>query len=484
MRVLFEARAWNAELLSAIEDHWSKEDDDLDCVYVTHHREAARVLRRAGRRVTEIPAAVRELAAEPAVSVLERIESKYGDTVLPLPRYLMSERYFVGRDRAWQLDQLARHARFFDDLFERFEPDLFIGDLPDIMPLWLAMDMAPLHGCEPVGIGASSFPPGRLLLIRGHREIAGAREHYEAIRSRGLAADEARTARRLQSIVSGEGTVVDYRPPARTVRDFSRRFVRGEVVREHVVLSAGNLRERLAGSWFVQPDPILYRVFGGARVVRSRIAARRYLIDRIGNRPYLFYPLHMEPEAALLVHGSYFEDQLQVVRNIARSLPIGWELAIKEHPVMRGLRPLSFYRALRSIPSVRLLPFATPTNEVVMGAQVVAVVSGTVGLEASAVGKPVLMFGEFPWDYAPGVRRAGKLDELPQRISELAEAELGPDHPDVLAFVASWDASLPQGRFFKHRGYDWLEPENVGRIAAALAAKAPVRVRGDEPVGA
>lgn len=474
IRIVFEARAWNAELLSAVQAQWNEQGIVAECIYVTHHREAARVLQAAGRTVTEIPAAVRRLGTASATTDLERIEEKYGDTLLPLPRYLLSERYFTGRDRDWQLGQLASHARFFDELFERFKPHLYIGDLPDIMPLWLAMDMAPWHGCEPVGVGASSFPPGRLLLTRGHREIAGARSAYETMRARGISESELAAARSLQAIVRGEGTVVDYRPPARTLQDLSRRLVRGEVIREHVRLSTENLRERRAGTWFLQPDPILFRLRGGGRVARSKLADARFLTEEIPGRPYAFYPLHMEPEAALLVHGSYFEDQIQVVRNIARSLPVGWELAVKEHPVMRGMRPLPFYRALASIPSVRLLPFEIPTNQVALGSKLVAVVSGTVGLESSAVGKPVLMFGEFPWDYAPNVHRVGRLTELPDLIRTAAASDLGPDHPDVLAFVASWDASLPKGRFFKHRGYDWLEPDNVRRIADAFLTKAPV----------
>lgn len=481
VRVIFEVRAWNAELFMAVEDRWRETGVIEECMYMTHHRQAALVLSQRGRRVLDAPAAVRRMLIEDPIGDLASIEAKYGDRLLPLPRYLMSERFFVGRGRTWQLEQLAGHARLFDELFEGFAADLYVGDLPDLMPLWLAFDMASHHGCEPVGIGASSFPPGRLLLVRSHREIAGASETYESMRRDGLTSEQSACARDLQTIVRGEGTVVDYRPPARNARDFTRRLLTGEVVRNHITRSAMNLRERAVGNWFLQPDPIVSRLAGARHAVRAEIADRRHMTDSIPDLPYVFYPLHLEPEAALLVHGSYFEDQLQVIRNIARSLPIGWQIAVKEHPVMRGLRPLTFYRALRSIPNLRLLPFATPTNEVILRSRIVAVVSGTVGLEASVIGKPVLMFGEFPWDYAPGVRRVGKLDELPRTLAELADGELGADHPDVLAFVASWDASLPKGRFFKHRGYDWLEPENVRRIADALRSKAPATVALTRP---
>lgn len=484
MRVIMEARFWNTELLMAVEDRWKQEGRGHACSYITQHRQAALDLARAGRQVLDIQATIRQMTITDPISELAALESKYEGSLLPLQRYLMSERYFVGRSRHWQLEQLAAHARFIDDLFEREKPDLFVGDMPDLMTLWLAFDMAPYHGCEPVGMGASSFPPGRLLLVRGHREIRGAREGYERFRAEGLSPAEESAARSLQAIVSGQGTLVDYRPPPKAVADFARRILTGEVVRNHLTRSVSNARERAAGTWYTQPDPIVARIAGMRHGLRATIADRRYLIDEVPKRPYAFYPLHLEPEAALLVHSSYFEQQLPVIRNIARSLPVEWELVVKEHPQMRGMRPLRFYRALRSIPNLRLLPFERSTNEVIMNAQVVAVISGTVGLEACVIGKPVLMFGEIPWDYAPTVRRVGKLDELPQLIAELAKSELGPDHRDVLAFAASWDASLPKVRFFKHRGYDWMEPENVQRMADALAAKGPSAIGSRQAVGA
>ncbi len=66
-------------------------------------------------------------------------------------------------------------------------------------------------------------------------------------------------------------------------------------------------------------------------------------------------------------------------------------------------------------------------------------ISSTAGLEAALIGKRVLMFGDYPWNYAPTVHRAEAAARLPAQIRPLAREPLGPDHPDVLAFGASWD---------------------------------------------
>ena len=62
----------------------------------------------------------------------------------------------------------------------------------------------------------------------------------------------------------------------------------------------------------------------------------------------------------------------------------------------------------------------------------------------------------------------GPLVELPDLVLSAADSTLGPDSREVLAFAASWDQALPKGRYYTHREYDWLEPENLGRIADAL----------------
>jgi hypothetical protein len=470
MRVVFYARPWSVDILTAVENHWRR-SAPVESIFITHQLEAARALTALDREVIHIPTDIAALVVPGPVTELQRIERRYGDALLPLPRYLMAERYFEGRDRSWQLDQLVRHALFFEQLFDEFSPEMIVGEAVDIMPAWLAYDMAPAHGCEPVGVIPSTLPPGRVLMLRGHDEVAGAAETYDAFRRGGLTGEQEAAARDLQGIVLGEGTRLDYLPPPRQRLDLMRRFANGEVLRNHLSRSIWRLREKRADNWFMQPDPVVHRLTQPLRALRGAVANRRYLNDPPGSLPFVFYPLHFQPEATTLIHGSYFEDQLTVVRNLARSLPAGWELVVKEHFWMSGQRALGFYRALKSIPNLRLLPFSVPTNELILTAEIVAVISGTAGLEGALVGKPVLIFGHYPWDYAPTIRRAGAMADLPRQIQELSEAELTPDHPDVLAFAASWDASLPPGRYFKTRAYDWCEPENVVRLADAIESR-------------
>lgn len=468
MRVVFYTRPWTVTIYTAIADRWRADGIDVDERHVTHHVEATERLRSLGRDVTFLPDAIAEEAVDDPLSVLDKIERTYGNDVLPMMRYILAERFFVGRDRGWVLDHFARYAQFFDRLLEQERPDGLVGESPDIAPAWLAYAMAPRHGSRAIGLLPSTLPPGRLLMLRDHREIPGARDRYEELRRTGLSQEQKAAARRLQAIVLGSGTKLDYLQERDWAR-FLKRIARGTLIREQAQFAWWQLRERRAGNWFVQPNPVVYAALGRARALRARVADSRYLNQELSGRPYVFFPLHYQPEATTLVHGSYFENQLETLRNLSRSLPVGWDLVVKEHFYMRGLRKLSFYRRLRDLHNVRLVPFSVPTNHLLGRAEVTAVIASTCGLEAALIGRPVLMLGDYPWDHAPTIHKVGPLTDLPQTIRAVAGSALGIDHPDVVAFAASWDASLPEAKYYTNRQYDWLEADNVRRLADALA---------------
>lgn len=478
MRVVLYVRPWSIDLLLAVEERWRTRGRDLDVEYVTSHAEAMRALDAVGKGATFLPDAVRELPISDAATTLGEIEGRHDGDLLPLMRCLMADRTIAGHDPAWQIDQLARHALFFDRLFAERRPDAIIGEAADWMPAWVAFELARAHGCTSVGMTPSAMPAGRLLLLRTHQTIAGAAEDYERLRSAGLDADRLAAARALQAVILGHGTKLDYLPPARRPLRLLSSLLTGAAVRRQLAVMFEQTRERRAGNWFTQPNPVFHWLLTKPHAARAAVARRRYLNERLSGRPFAFYPLQYQPEASTLVHASYFDNQVEVVRNLARSLPGGWDLVVKEHFFMAGQRPLGFYRALQKIPNVRLITLSVPTNRLIQEAAVVTVITSTCGLEASLIGRPVVMFGDYPWDYAPTVRKVAAMNDLPALIRSAAAADLGLNHPDVLAFAASWDAALPAGRYYKNRRHDWLEEENVDRIAEALwSAVAPGSLR-------
>lgn len=108
---------------------------------------------------------------------------------------------------------------------------------------------------------------------------------------------------------------------------------------------------------------------------------------------YLYYPLHVEPEASTMVLADKITNQLFVIENMAKSMPAGYKLLVKEHLPMIGMRPKGFYEAIRNMPDVHLItPFADGFS-LIRNSKVVLTITGTAAFEAILLSKPAIVMG-------------------------------------------------------------------------------------------
>jgi hypothetical protein len=210
------------------------------------------------------------------------------------------------------------------------------------------------------------------------------------------------------------------------------------------------------------------------RIVRTYAADASLFEARVAGEPYVLYPIHFQPEASTLVQAPLYLDQLALLHDIARSLPIGYRLYVKEHVSNRGRRPLEFYRAIRRIPMVRLLGPDEDTWSLIDGATAIAVITGTMGWEGLLFGKSVITFGDVWFDILPQVFRAR--DVAKDRWFELFQRALTTpsfDPTPLLALVAAMHRGTYPGFFGNARVFpDVLDDDNIALLASALAQEA------------
>jgi hypothetical protein len=136
--------------------------------------------------------------------------------------------------------------------------------------------------------------------------------------------------------------------------------------------------------------------------------------------PYIYFPLHNTNEYSTQVQGTMWIDQLVIIEALAKSIPVGWKLIIKEHPsiLFHRIRPMDFYKRVKSYPNVELIPTDTNTHEVVTRCQMVVTIVGTTGWEAIMRGKPVINLEENMFDAIGLSRRCTDLKGLSLAIQE------------------------------------------------------------------
>ena len=111
--------------------------------------------------------------------------------------------------------------------------------------------------------------------------------------------------------------------------------------------------------------------------------------------PIVYYPLQIEPESTLMLESQMCDNQLTAIDWLAKTLPGGWVLVVKEHPGATAPRPAGFWAQITGYPNVVAASVLEDSAAIVERARAVAVLNGTVGLQAAVAGKPVIAFHPF-----------------------------------------------------------------------------------------
>jgi len=171
------------------------------------------------------------------------------------------------------------------------------------------------------------------------------------------------------------------------------------------------------------------------RYVMSRCDAQK----SAGN--YVVYFNHFQPEATTSVYAPYYENQEEVIENIIKSLPGTVKLYIKEHSTDLGNRGKTFYEKFINHPSVKIIHPLANSIELIEGSRMAFTISGTVGLEAIMLKKPVGVFSDCYYSQFPGVMRISNPENIPSVIN-WGLNEFKSDEASVRTFVAAYARSL------------------------------------------
>ena len=184
------------------------------------------------------------------------------------------------------------------------------------------------------------------------------------------------------------------------------------------------------------------------------------------SRDYIYFPLQLQPELTTSALGGRFRDQALAIESLARVLPDGVRILVKENPrqgaYMRG--PMFFHR-LNRIPSVTFLPSWADTRALTLNAMAVASITGTVGWEAICQGKPALVFGNAWYRKLPGVLEWNEKLTYDEIVGRRV------DHAALQRHVGALVAGAHRGvvaRQYAQLVTDFDENSNFDRVACTL----------------
>jgi len=155
--------------------------------------------------------------------------------------------------------------------------------------------------------------------------------------------------------------------------------------------------------------------------------------NKITDEKLIYFPLQVEPDRNLLLGAPNYTNQLESIKQIAKSIPLGYKLYVKEHPGQnREWRKISYYKEILEIPNVVLISSEVSTKEIYQKCSMVITAAGTSGFEATFYGKPVIVFADTLYSVLPSVQRMNSFDDLPELIRNGLEFKIKPDELEKL----------------------------------------------------
>lgn len=226
---------------------------------------------------------------------------------------------------------------------------------------------------------------------------------------------------------------------------------------------------------------LIYLRWVQMRVMTSKLVVR---LSDIADSEFVYYPLHTEPEKALQGLSPEYFFQLETIAAVARDLPAGVKLAVKETPAACGRRPIDFYEQISALKNVVFIDMRERGVDVIAAASAVVTISGSSGVEAALMGKPVIAFGRHNiYNFLPDVFVA----DSPMDLSEPLAWALSDDFDNRRArsngarFLEALRAvSFDMGAFDHMNRQSRPEPEAIGGAIDKLIESVPLTERRDE----
>jgi hypothetical protein len=397
---------------------------------------------------------------------IDELRARERRSGVSIHRMIWAERHLLA-DRSYGqiLDLVSAIFDAVDNAFDAAKPDFIFSEDVSCLTSYIHWVVAQERNIPFWCIGDARIPY-RLSVYRDLQEWRHTRQVFERLTAEGI---DAQTRKVAESYIEA----------------FRNRPVRpaGMDVRAKLPVAQKNDWVRLADlvrRYRIDPDnPTLDPPLGAVgqrvhRLARARWSQRRnYFTRPRQGEPYVLYPIHFQPEASTLVLAPMYLDQLALIESIAKSLPVGHWLYVKEHLTNRGRRPLEFYRRIAAVPGVRLLGPDEDTWQLIQRSAAVAVITGTMGWEGVLFRKPVITFGQVFFNGTGQVYEARR--EPPDRWHAVFDRAIYHHHHDedaLVRYVAAMHETSYPG-FMRNPGTfpEVLEPDNVCKLATALMAE-------------
>ncbi|MDE2001606.1 MAG: hypothetical protein KGI60_03540 [Patescibacteria group bacterium] len=158
---------------------------------------------------------------------------------------------------------------------------------------------------------------------------------------------------------------------------------------------------------------------------------------------FAYFPLHFEPEFTTLLYAPFYTNQINLLWQISKSLPVHFKIYVKEHPSMLEYRPTAYYKELKKIPNLKLVHHKTKSFDLITNSKINFVITGTTGMESALLKKPTISFGDVFYNTIPSIKRCREIESLPELVKEQLEHFRYNDEEIIDFLAAIFEDTIP-----------------------------------------
>lgn len=310
-------------------------------------------------------------------------------------------------------------VRFFEGIFKGGKFNAVICPVADSLIIHVFYQVARQFGAQILALSPNAWireegKPGFYIAYDEYMHCRPMEAMYRELGSRGLTDAERERSKRYQRIVTDFDIVKVFQTIMK--RPFVVPALSPNLKRLRAYLTENANRRKSVEYYKI--DALAKAKANLLRALRRWRARNMVGIKTLDIPPRsVFYPMQYQPEQSTLVGGIYFSNQVAVIENIAKALPFGCTLIVKEHPRGRGARPVWQYEHLAHFPNIKFVD--ANSKEILKRCDAVITVTSTVGLEAMALDRPVVLLGRCYYDFADFVYRPASWPELAETLRRI-----------------------------------------------------------------
>lgn len=367
---------------------------------------------------------------------LEYIEQKYG---LNLWKYLINERIFyrfydfhIFSDDE-MLSILEHECRLFENILSDIKPDFFITKEPAFHHLEIFYQMCKASGVKVLMLTQPNI--GYKCLVSENATKLDSLHSLKNLPHLGRNFEE------LQSYLKDNNLSTQ-------IRTYDKHHgnsftISIKAVIDYLLSSNDNIKTHYNYFGRTKSKVIFYSLNEMFKTkIRQSFIDNNLVKSPNLSKPFVYFPLSVDLERNLLINSPYNTNQIEIIRHVVKSLPVGYSLYVKENPSQstRSWRSKNEYNEIMNIPNVLLIHPSVPSELLIKNSSLVITIGGTSAFEAAFYEKPSIIFSDVGYSILPSVFKIENYLDLPCAIKDALSSKVDVNDVDkyLLVLEKNW----------------------------------------------